>query len=191
MAAARNPINVEPTTLLTCPAARCPLPSWSRTFSSTDALLEHARQTRAQHPLCTTCLRVFKDTAALEQVRGRNCSSVRPSLNQVTARRSKTRRRMPTLQPKIQVTVRHRPALALLECPSQLSRLRGRSCGHDCTCRGEEPTACPTDLLRTPSVWLAHRQCPSESTLLRRASERERPGRALPYVAQPPHVQRV
>ncbi|KAI9458852.1 hypothetical protein BJY52DRAFT_1267523 [Lactarius psammicola] len=65
--AARNPISGEPTTLLTCPAARCPLPSWSRTFSSNDALLEHARQTRAQHPLCTTCLRVFKDTAALEQ----------------------------------------------------------------------------------------------------------------------------
>ncbi|KAH9000780.1 hypothetical protein EDB86DRAFT_451960 [Lactarius hatsudake] len=65
--AARNPINGEPTTLLTCPAARCPLPSWSRTFSSTDALLEHARQSRAQHPLCTTCLRVFKDPAALEQ----------------------------------------------------------------------------------------------------------------------------
>ncbi|KAF8271873.1 hypothetical protein EI94DRAFT_1796734 [Lactarius quietus] len=66
--ATRNQINGEPTqTTVTCPASRCPLPSWSRTFSNNEALLEHARQTRAQHPLCTICLRVFKDTAALEQ----------------------------------------------------------------------------------------------------------------------------
>jgi hypothetical protein len=67
--ATRNHVNGEPTAPLsvTCPSARCPLPSWSRTFSSSEALLEHARQTRPQHPLCTTCLRVFKDTAALEQ----------------------------------------------------------------------------------------------------------------------------
>jgi hypothetical protein len=55
--------------MLTCPALRCPLPTWNRTFSSADALLEHARQTKPLHPLCTTCLRVFKDTAALDQVR--------------------------------------------------------------------------------------------------------------------------
>jgi Zinc-finger of C2H2 type len=55
--------------MLVCPASRCPLPTWDRTFSSAEALLEHARQTRTQHPLCTTCLRVFKDTAALDQVR--------------------------------------------------------------------------------------------------------------------------
>lgn len=52
-----------------CPALRCPLPTRSRTFSSADALLEHARQTKALHPLCAMCLRVFKDAAALDQVR--------------------------------------------------------------------------------------------------------------------------
>lgn len=55
--------------MLTCPALRCPLPTRNRTFSSADALLEHARQTKPFHPLCPTCLRVFKDTAALDQVR--------------------------------------------------------------------------------------------------------------------------
>ncbi|KAH9985615.1 hypothetical protein BJV77DRAFT_99461 [Russula vinacea] len=54
-------------TVLTCPALRCPLPAWNRSFPSADALLEHARLTRAFHPLCTTCFRVFKDTAALDQ----------------------------------------------------------------------------------------------------------------------------
>ena len=120
--ATRSQINGEPTAPLpvTCPSARCPLPSWSRTFSSGEALLEHARQNRPQHPLCTTCLRVFKDIAALEQVRSCNyCSNGRASFNQcLTARRSKTRRHMPTLQPKIQVTVCYRPALALLDCAS-------------------------------------------------------------------------
>ncbi|KAH9974046.1 hypothetical protein BGW80DRAFT_1458600 [Lactifluus volemus] len=55
------------TATISCPASRCPLPAWSRTFSSADALLDHARQTRTLHPLCTTCNRVFKDTAALDQ----------------------------------------------------------------------------------------------------------------------------
>jgi hypothetical protein len=65
---ARNPTSGE-SAMLTCPALRCPLPNWNRTFSSADALVEHARQTKAFHPLCTICLRVFKDTAALDQVR--------------------------------------------------------------------------------------------------------------------------
>ena len=55
--------------MLTCPALRCPLPTWNRMFSNADVLLEHARQSKALHPLCTICLRVFKDTAALDQVR--------------------------------------------------------------------------------------------------------------------------
>ena len=147
--ATRNQINGETTALLTCPAARCSLPSWSRTFSSSEALIEHARQNRAQHPLCTTCNRIFKETAALEQVR--NCSSVQSSLNQLpTAHRSETRRHMPALQPKIQVTDCHRPALAVLDCASQLSSLRGRGCGHACTCRGENPTACPNRSAHLP-----------------------------------------
>lgn len=53
--------------MLTCPALHCPLPTRNRTFSSADALLDHARQTKAFHPLCTICLRVFKDAAALDQ----------------------------------------------------------------------------------------------------------------------------
>lgn len=65
---ARNPTSGE-STMFTCPALHCPLPAWNRSFSSADTLLEHARQTKAFHPLCTTCLRVFKDTAALDQVR--------------------------------------------------------------------------------------------------------------------------
>ncbi|KAH9990961.1 hypothetical protein BJV74DRAFT_836625, partial [Russula compacta] len=65
---ARNQSNGESSsTTLICPAARCPLPAWSRTFSSADALLEHARQTKGLHPLCTTCFRIFKDAAALDQ----------------------------------------------------------------------------------------------------------------------------
>ncbi|KAI0251930.1 hypothetical protein BJV78DRAFT_1207792 [Lactifluus subvellereus] len=62
----RNQNNGEPS-MLSCPASRCPLPAWGRTFSSAEALLDHARQARALHPLCMTCFRVFKDTAALDQ----------------------------------------------------------------------------------------------------------------------------
>jgi len=70
--------------MLTCPALRCPLPAWDRTFPSADVLLEHARQTKAFHPLCTTCLRVFKDTAALDQVRDYFLATVRTQFNQVS-----------------------------------------------------------------------------------------------------------
>ena len=78
---ARNQTNGEPT-LITCPALRCPLPTWNRTFTSADALLEHARLTRALHPLCATCLRVFKDPAALDQVRDFFLATVRLIHNQ-------------------------------------------------------------------------------------------------------------
>jgi hypothetical protein len=54
--------------MVSCPAELCPLPAWNRTFSTADALLDHARQTGALHPLCMTCSRVFKDIAALDQV---------------------------------------------------------------------------------------------------------------------------
>ncbi|KAI9511637.1 hypothetical protein F5148DRAFT_1169374 [Russula earlei] len=65
-ASARNQ-DIGESSMLVCPASHCPLPVRSRTFSSADALLEHARQTRVFHPMCTTCLRVFKDTIALDQ----------------------------------------------------------------------------------------------------------------------------
>ena len=69
--------------MLTCPALRCPLPTWNRTFSSADALLEHARLTRPLHPLCTTCLRVFKDTAALDQVCPSFLATLHTQFNQI------------------------------------------------------------------------------------------------------------
>ncbi|KAI0305154.1 hypothetical protein B0F90DRAFT_1701764 [Multifurca ochricompacta] len=53
--------------MLSCPASRCPSSTRNRSFSSADALLEHARQSKSLHPLCSTCLRIFKDTAALDQ----------------------------------------------------------------------------------------------------------------------------
>jgi hypothetical protein len=135
-ASARNPTNGESTTL-TCPALRCP--SWNRTFSSADALLEHARQTKAFHPLCTICLRVFKDTAALDQVR--DYFSLLFALRShffPIARRGETCRRLSTLQSEIQIAIRPRPTLARLVCSSQLSRLRGRSCGYKCPRHGED-----------------------------------------------------
>ena len=136
-ASARNPTNGE-SIMLTCPALRCPLPTWDRTFSSADALLEHARQTKGCHPLCTTCLRVFKDPAALDQVRD-NFSllfTLRSHFFNI-ARRGETCRRMSTLQSQIQIAIRPRPTLARLVCSSQLPRLRGRSCGYKCPRYGE------------------------------------------------------
>ncbi|KAI0264705.1 hypothetical protein BC834DRAFT_937493 [Gloeopeniophorella convolvens] len=62
-------MNIKPTrdTMLSCPAVHCPLPTWNRTFPSAEALIEHARQYRPVHPICTVCFRVFKDSAALDQ----------------------------------------------------------------------------------------------------------------------------
>ena len=139
----RNQNNGEPS-MLSCPASRCPLPAWSRTFSSAEALLDHARQTRALHPLCMTCFRVFKDTAALDQVRELfffrarilHPSSIRFS-RIFTARRGKTRCYMSTMQSKIQIPIRSRPTLARFNCASQLSHLRGRRPGHERACPGE------------------------------------------------------
>ena len=136
----RNPTNGE-STMFTCPALHCPLPAWNRSFSSADTLLEHARQTKAFHPLCTTCLRVFKDTAALDQVR--DCFSlltVRHSMVSrilLVARRGETCCRVSTLQSEIQIAIRPRPTLARLDCASQLSRLRRRSRRYQCPRCGE------------------------------------------------------
>jgi hypothetical protein len=134
------------TATISCPASRCPLPAWSRTFSSADALLDHARQTRTLHPLCTTCNRVFKDTAALDQV----CLFISISFSCcptffngifcalfLAARRSKTRRSMSALQPKIQIPIRSRPTLARFDRASQLSHLRGRRPRYKRSRRGE------------------------------------------------------
>jgi hypothetical protein len=141
----RNQNNGE-SFMISCPASSCPLPTWNRTFSSADALLDHARQTRALHPLCPTCNRVFKDTAALDQVRDFFFSSrtriLYPSLTihpctYFVARRSKTRCYMSTLQPEIQVPIRSRPTLASFDRASQLSRLRGRRPGCKRPRRGE------------------------------------------------------
>jgi hypothetical protein len=135
---ARNQNSGESSTTLVCPASRCPLPTWNRTFSSAEALLEHARQTRTQHPLCTTCLRVFKDTAALDQVRdfvslklSTHPGSIRILVYAVAARRGETRRRMSALQSKIQVAIRPRSTLARFVCSSKLPVLRCRSRRHE------------------------------------------------------------
>jgi hypothetical protein len=135
-ASARNPTNGEST--ITCPALRCPLPTWDRTFSNADVLLEHARQYKAFHPLCTTCLRVFKDTAALDQVR--DYFSLLFVLNSIifVARRGEACRRMSTLQSEIQIAIRPRPTLARIICSSQLPRLRSRSCRYKCPRYGED-----------------------------------------------------
>ena len=133
-------------TMLICPALRCPLPSWDRTFSSAEALLEHVRQTKAFHPLCTTCLRVFKDTAALDQVRDYFLYYPRLIQSELVfsvACRGKTRRHMSTLQSKIQIAVRPRPTLARFECSSQLSRLRCRGRRYECPRCGEDPLPIP------------------------------------------------
>jgi hypothetical protein len=138
--ASRNQTNGEQA-VLTCPALRCPLPAWNRSFPSADALLEHARLTRALHPLCTTCFRVFKDTAALDQVREFfwllfTLNSIRSS--RIVARSGETCRRMSTLQSKIQIALCSRPTLARFLCSSQLSHLRGRSRGYERPRRGED-----------------------------------------------------
>src|SRR6266850_1340374 len=103
---ARNQNSGESSTTLVCPASRCPLPTWDRTFSSAEALLEHARQTRTQHPLCTTCLRVFKDTAALDQVRDFVIHEPRLNHYTIVTSRGEACRRMSALQSKIQVAIR-------------------------------------------------------------------------------------
>ena len=107
-ASTRNPTNGEST--ITCPALRCPLPTWDRTFSNADVLLEHARQTKAFHPLCSVCLRVFKDTAALDQVR--DYFSLLFALSSIyfcLARRGETCRRMSN--PAIGNTNRNPPSI--------------------------------------------------------------------------------
>ncbi len=76
-----KPTNGE-LTMLTCPALHCPLPAWNRTFESADALLEHARLNKTLHPLCPTCLRVFKETAALDQVRDTFFPTLHTQFNQ-------------------------------------------------------------------------------------------------------------
>jgi hypothetical protein len=135
---ARNQSNGETSATLVCPASRCPLPTWNRTFLNAEALLDHARQTRNLHPLCTTCLRVFKDTAALDQVRDLFLCSYPPQPSSfrilfyiVVARRGEACRRMSALQSKIQVAIRPRSTLARFVCSSKLPSLRCRSCRHE------------------------------------------------------------
>ena len=190
---ARNATNGE-STMFTCPALRCPHPAWNRTFSSADELLEHARQTKAFHPLCTTCLRVFKDTAALDQVRDN--VPLLFALNSISlyfvARRGETCRRMSTLQPEIQIAIRPRPTLACLICSSKLSRLRSRSSRYECPRYGEDLHDLMGLRAHVPLLPdAAHRQFTSKSALLRHASERERLGHALSHFAQPSCVQQV
>jgi len=106
------------------------------------------------------------------------------------ARRGETCRRMSTLQPEIQIAICPRPTLARLVCSSQLSRLRCRSCGYKCPRYGENLH----DLMSLRAYMnpdTAHCQCPSESALLWRASERERLGHALSHFAQPSCMQQV
>jgi hypothetical protein len=198
---ARNQNNGESSTLV-CPASRCPLPTWNRTFSSADALLEHARQTRTLHPLCTTCLRVFKDPAALDQVRDSFfCSHPTPSsitiLCPYVARRGQTCRHVSALQSKIQVAICPRPTLARFVCSPKLPPLRGRSGRYERPRCGEgRPLPSVYDIIlsissRETPRGAAHCQCPSESPLLRYAHGRERPRRALSQLAEPPRVRQV
>ncbi|KAI0053107.1 hypothetical protein FA95DRAFT_1601155 [Auriscalpium vulgare] len=50
-----------------CPSPLCPLSPRDRMFATVDALVDHARETRALHALCGTCFRIFRDPEALAQ----------------------------------------------------------------------------------------------------------------------------
>ncbi|KAI0064889.1 hypothetical protein BV25DRAFT_1822659 [Artomyces pyxidatus] len=50
-----------------CPSSLCPLPLRDRNFSSVDALVDHAKETRALHSMCSVCHRLFKDSEAQAQ----------------------------------------------------------------------------------------------------------------------------